>query len=332
MNDVHSKAVSVLMPCYNAAEFVSESLKSVLAQTRPATEIIVVDDGSSDDSAKVVASFRDQGVRLIRQSNSGAAAARNRALAESEGDFVLFLDADDVVAPAHIEALLDRCEAGKQFLPMSQWDRFYVSVEESAFPDRSSYRDDEGVSWLVSDWSQARAMTQPGMFLVPRRLIEQVGHWNENCSFRDDFEFFARAISKCDGVRFAPEARLYYRSGILTSLSRRRDADSITKSFSALLLGVSHLLSAEDSTRTRRACANLLQYFVYDHYPHYPNLRAKAESMVASLGGADIRPDGPPGFHKVKTFAGWRLARHVQHLAEEFGLNGAGRQRRKCRS
>ena len=89
--------VSVVIPVYNAEEFVAEALDSVFAQDYEPVEVIAVDDGSSDGSAQIVASYPD--VRFFRQENRGASAARNVGIAEAQGEFVAFVDADDVVPP-----------------------------------------------------------------------------------------------------------------------------------------------------------------------------------------------------------------------------------------
>jgi len=94
--------VAVVIPTYNHAEFLSEALQSALAQSQPADEIIVVDDGSSDDPEAVVRGFPD--VRFIRRENGGLSAARNTGLAASTSDKIIFLDADDVLHPGAIEA------------------------------------------------------------------------------------------------------------------------------------------------------------------------------------------------------------------------------------
>ena len=95
-------AVSVVVPCFNAAPFLRESVGSALAQTRPPLEVIVVDDGSTDDSA-AVASAMGASVRVIRQDNRGESAARNRAIDAARGDWIAFLDADDVWRPTKLE-------------------------------------------------------------------------------------------------------------------------------------------------------------------------------------------------------------------------------------
>jgi glycosyltransferase involved in cell wall biosynthesis len=87
-------AISVVIPCYNATKFLRSTLDSVLAQTLPALEVIVVDDGSTDDSAAIAESYGPP-IRVIRQPNQGESVARNRGIAEAKGDWLAFLDADD---------------------------------------------------------------------------------------------------------------------------------------------------------------------------------------------------------------------------------------------
>src|SRR6266571_3302693 len=90
--------VSVLVPAYNAAPWIAESLGSALAQTWPNTELIVVDDGSRDETASVVKQFLGPRVRLIRQENQGQSAAENSALRAAQGEFIQYLDADDLLS------------------------------------------------------------------------------------------------------------------------------------------------------------------------------------------------------------------------------------------
>ena len=102
--------VSAVIPAFNASRFLAESIESVLAQTYPAIECIVVDDGSEDRSLDIARGFEDR-IRVIAQSNAGVSAARNRGAREARGEFVAFLDADDLWAPEKIERQVDAFEA-----------------------------------------------------------------------------------------------------------------------------------------------------------------------------------------------------------------------------
>ena len=164
-------------------------------------------------------------------------------------------------------------------------------------------------------------MMQPALWLIPRPLLERSGPWNEQLSLIDDFEFGARLLACSDGIRFTPGARLYYRSGIGSSLSGQRARAHVESAFRSLMDGTQHLLNRENSPRTRQAAANVLQDFVYEYYPHHADLRAKMNRRIAELGGSNLKPTGPPSFELLRPVLGWKLARRVERFAVANGLN-----------
>ncbi len=125
--------VTIVTPCYNGARFLRATIESVLAQTRPALEMIVIDDGSTDDSAAIAESFGPP-VRVIRQANQGESVARNRGIADARGSHLLFLDADDLLAPAALEHLAAALEGRPGAVALMGCARFaespdtYISV------------------------------------------------------------------------------------------------------------------------------------------------------------------------------------------------------------
>ena len=114
--------ISVVMPAYNAAPVIRRALHSALAQSLPAHEILVMDDGSSDETASIVASYGPV-VRLMRQQNAGPSVARNTAMAAATGDWIAFLDADDAWHPMKLEAQVRAAEAegGTRLISTSTW-------------------------------------------------------------------------------------------------------------------------------------------------------------------------------------------------------------------
>ncbi|MCP4247828.1 MAG: glycosyltransferase [bacterium] len=118
-------SVSVVMPCHNHAAYVGQAIESVLSQTQPADEILVVDDGSTDGSTDIIAGY-GPAVRLIRQANAGGAAARHRALGEVQGDVIANIDSDDFWQPRYLErniaALVDG-DAAMAYCPCIVYDQ-----------------------------------------------------------------------------------------------------------------------------------------------------------------------------------------------------------------
>lgn len=111
MSETNQPGVSVVIPAFNYARFLPATIESVLAQTHSALEVILVDDGSTDDTREVAARFTDPRVRYVWQKNAGLSAARNTGIREARHDFVAFLDADDLWLPGFLRAVLDRFAA-----------------------------------------------------------------------------------------------------------------------------------------------------------------------------------------------------------------------------
>jgi len=103
MKEMKTSLVSIMMPAYNAERYIALAIESVLAQSYPEWELVVVNDGSSDATAEIVAGYSDPRIKLIHQENSGEATARNTALDHMQGELVAFLDADDQYFPGHLE-------------------------------------------------------------------------------------------------------------------------------------------------------------------------------------------------------------------------------------
>jgi GT2 family glycosyltransferase len=309
-------AISVVMPCYNAGKYLGEAIQSVLDQTHRDLELIVVDGGSSDDSWQVIESFlQDQRVKPLRIERSdvlNAAATRNRGLNAACGKYVKFVDADDLLHREMVQKQCERMEGRNDFVASSEWGRFYNDDLSTYNPNRQSvWRDMDAREWLVESWMDARPMTQCGMFLIPRVLLDRVGGWDEKLTLIDDFEFFARVLCAANKVLFTPDCPMHYRSGVAGSLSGTKSDIAIESAFLSASMGVDHLLAKRADARAKRACANIMQDFVYTFYPARPDLRGKAEQRVRELGGADIAPGGGGKFHWARRFVGWKLARRL---------------------
>lgn len=303
--------VSILIPCYNAAPWVADALESCLAQTWREREIILVDDGSKDDSLVIARTFESRGVRVLSQPNRGAAAARNTALRASHGDFVQFLDADDLLAPDKIERQLAAiADTGPDVLSSSNWGRFTTDPAHADFRVGEVASARCGVEFLQLHY-ETRTMMQPAAWLTPRALIERVGPWDESLSLNDDGEYFARVALAARRIVFAPEARSFYRSALGSSLSGRRDAKALRSLYRSVELTIAHLRAVDDSPRTRAACARAWMHVAVEIYPALPDLSARAEQACRALDVRSVPLPGSGRFQLAARLLGWRLARRL---------------------
>jgi glycosyltransferase involved in cell wall biosynthesis len=309
------RLVSICMPCYNAGKYVAKALESVLAQSYTNIEIIVVDDRSDDESPEILGEYSTRGVTVISDKCGTASRARNRALKEAKGEYIKFMDADDLISPNMIESQLKALHEDANTVAVSEWGRFYGDDLSTYRPDPDeTWTDLPGPDWLVRSYMRARPMMQAGMFLMPTPLLAKVGGWNERLTLIDDFEFFSRVISNAD-VKFVKEASLYYRSGLPGSLSARKSREARESECESLLLGTAHLLAKRNDTVARLACANMCQHMIYNVYPQHDDLAERLRQRVEECGGADIEPSGGRYFGKLRKVIGWKLARRLQSAA-----------------
>jgi glycosyltransferase involved in cell wall biosynthesis len=304
--------VSILIPCHNAEQWLTATLESALNQTWQHTEIIFVDDGSTDASLAIAQSFQSPKLKVISQANRGASKARNTALRNAQGDFIQYLDADDLVAPDKVERQIELLQAGNQNCVASgAWARFYHHYSEALFQPQPLWADFEPVDWLICAW-EGNWMMHPAAWLVPRAIADLAGTWDESLSLNDDGEYFCRVVLASHAIKFCAASRVYYRSGIQNSLSRSKSEAAWRSLWRSLQLDCIHVFDRENSPRTRHACANRFQRLIYDIYPNYPSLLCEIEAEIQRLGGADLTPVGSPLFQKTATLLGWKFAKRLQ--------------------
>ena len=211
--------ISVVIPAYNYGRFIGEAIKSVLEQTYPISEIIVIDDGSTDNTKQVVESFGER-VRYFAQKNSGVCAARNAGIKNSSGDFVAFIDADDTWLPEKIEKQLAKfAEDRKIGLVHCGLREFDSQTNETI---RLYLDGEEG--WVADElllFEKPVILGAGGAVLVSRKALEEVGGFDTNLKIGEDWDFCYRIARKFK-VGFVPEALVNYRyHGVNTHLNVR---------------------------------------------------------------------------------------------------------------
>ena len=199
--------VSVVIPCYNYGCYLPLALDSVLGQTWQDIEVIVIDDGSADNTPDVIKPYlTDSRVRYFRQKNSGVSAAKNSGIAESRGEFIAFLDADDLWFANKISAQLP----------------LFAAPEVGVVYSRRKWIDPQGNERPGNERILRRGFILDYLFLdnfvcfssseVRRKLLEKVGGFDESLPVGEDFDFWLRLAAHCK-FDFVDEALVKYRTG-----------------------------------------------------------------------------------------------------------------------
>jgi hypothetical protein len=304
--------VSVIIPCRNGAAWLAEAIESCLRQSWRNREILVVDNGSSDASMAVARRYQGPSLTVLECLRPGASAARNAGLERARGDFIQFLDADDVLHPDKISMQLERLAAGPAMaIAAGAWARFRHQPDEAAFVVEPVWCDLTPEQFLISSWLGGGMMPNFA-WLAPRAVIDRAGRWNERLSLNDDGDFFCRVALASSGILFCGDARGYYRSSAGPTLSGRRDREALQSAFTAIDLSCGRLLHHSHSASAAKACAAHYQRFAYDAYPDAVDLVEAAERRVGELGGSDLRPPGGVAFRVISRCFGWKLGQRCR--------------------
>lgn len=214
--------ISVIIPAWNAERHIARAIRSVLAQSRPAEEIIVVDDGSTDGTAKVVRAFGMQ-VRLITQPNGGASVARNTGIAAATGDWIAFLDADDEWLPDKLQLQAER----HQQYPALQWSFTRLEWARPEWPThRLAHPDAAPKTGVFEDYLAAYCA---GYFIstitvmVHRSVFETVGLFEPGMKRAQDNDLWFRIAYQFPQVGYVPRSLAVYHLDTPNSSTKAND-------------------------------------------------------------------------------------------------------------
>jgi glycosyltransferase involved in cell wall biosynthesis len=315
-----NQLVSVIIPAFNAGKYLKECVNSVLNQTYPNIEIIIIDDGSTDGSTDFlkVSSCLPPNLKLFSQSNKGACAARNLGIRKSKGEYIQFLDADDILSPDKIKNQMELL-IGKssQVVTLCEWVIFHYDFK---IIDRLTYEvfcnSPSGLDWLLRAWNN-QEMIQPAAWLTHKRLILKAGDWNENLTINQDGEFFCRVLLNCKEVIFESKSKVYYRSPSAGNISRNKSRKSIESLLASYQSYEFEALRSEDSYRVRLALKKVYQKFIYDIFPRYPDLVKEAERLILNLNVDEKTYIGGPKFQRLSKLIGFKNAIRLKRLLQE---------------
>lgn len=202
--------VTVITPCYNQARFVRQAVQSCLEQDYRPLQVIVIDDGSTDDPRGALEGLGGEPVEIISQENRGLPAARNRGFEAAQGEFIKFLDADDWLAPTllrrQVEVLRSDPSLGFVYCDFHRTDETGAPLDERAIRERPRRLEGDLLPTLL-----AGGFFPPHTVMVPRRVLERVGLFDPELASNEDYELWMRIAASGYRATFIDERLVYYR-------------------------------------------------------------------------------------------------------------------------
>ena len=260
--------VSVIIPCYNAAAFIEDCLKSVEAQTYPHLEVICVDDGSKDETAflieKLIANS-PLNIQLIRQENGGAPSARNNGLRHSTGDYIQFLDADDMLTPDKIKHQVEVAQAHDfpdLIVGSSRWENMEGEVVRTR-----SYQPNETQNLWLNLMKTDLGNTCANLFKA--ELFRNGIQWNVNMKSSQEYELMFQILKQRDHIVLDPEIHTVIRVRETGSISKSNTAANWER-YTKLRVDMVEYLKQHRSERVDEEVYQVLFSCLRMLYPHNP--------------------------------------------------------------
>lgn len=250
------KLVSIIMAAYNADKYIYDAIESCLNQTYSNIELIIINDGSTDNTLGVIQKFNDKRIVLINQTNQGQCKATNVGLKQSSGQYIQFLDADDLLARDKIHYQVEQLdEYNGHHISFCYWIHFVNEIKKGILSPQQIYKSGSTREWFIYQFRNGDMLAN-SCYLIPRQIFEKSGYYDEELNYNNDFEYFNRTVFNTDYILFNEKSITYYRKGLSTSMTSRFSTKSSMEEFDAKIKTTVLLLSKYDCDMEMRNALN----------------------------------------------------------------------------
>lgn len=281
---LESSLVSVVIPTYNRSFSILDSINSVICQSYKNVEIIIVDDGSVDDTELLIKKLvlENNNIKYIKQKKSGACTARNYGLSVSNGDYIIFLDSDDILMPNHIETYCETAKKNIGCCVYGAWEKYKFSsgAYELMFASQCCGSDDMLEEWLKGWWVFTSCI------MWPKNVLQEIGGWDVLLNADQDGDIAMRAL--INGTKFiycleALPVKIVYHVG-LDSISAMRSLSKL-RSRQLLMMKIERLLIDKNMYGKKYKKALAIRYYnlSYHNLEDFPEFSDECYEKFKSL-------------------------------------------------
>ncbi len=307
--------ISIIIPVYNGELFILETLQSCFDQSYKNIEIIIVNDGSTDNSEEIINQFQDSRIHYYKINNSGACVARNYGIEKASGKLIQFLDADDV---------LDKDKLYEQVLLYEQYGDDYIysahmgqiisgirSLQPQYFLYEKDFTPQDYFETLLNQFGK---YLTTGIWLTPTKLLLYASGWDKNTSPNDDGEYFMRIILESKGIIYVNKSLFYYRRDNIASISKERSKKTCEGYLNSYLSYAKHFLLFFEPKIGKKLAWKALSVYYCNFYSSYPDLTNSCLLEIKKIGYYGPHAHGGATFKNVAKYIGvinalqlWRI-------------------------
>lgn len=252
---------SIIIPCYNVANYITETINSILEQSFKNYEVILIDDGSKDNTVKIISELIRSlnNFKLIKKSNKGVSSARNLGITYSKANYLLFLDSDDLIKKDLLSSVYFELENNNVDIISFGFEKFGLNKKEYLYKNNKSKYSFTAEEYLCLVFHKKIYQHICSMVIKKELISNNNIIFNEDISYSEDFLFFCMLITKANKIIYIPQIYFSYRirkNSAMTSVSNYKRLDSLY----ALDLLSSYLQK------------NNINYKVYQSFIEYKNI------------------------------------------------------------
>lgn len=311
-----SPLVSIIIPTYNAENYISETIRSIENQNYTNWELIIIDDGSKDSTKKLISKFAliDKRIKYFYQNNQGSPIAKNLGLSIAKGDYIQFLDADDIISYDKIFEQVLELENNPGHVAVC--DTFIFEKNDDITKSNLIGPIDKEFVYTTSDTLDFvlnlngckgnQGMIQPNAFLTPTEIIKEAGNWSTLLarSPDDDSEFFLRVLLKSKGVIHCTKGSNYYRRIKSDSLSKAKSYENIRGAFLTVKLKFEQILLVKNNEQIVLLYFKSLTSFLYKYSRYFDIAYPLVKEEMNNYGIKKLPVPGGKNFARLSKILG----------------------------
>jgi len=317
----NEQLVSIVIPLYNAEPYIEETINSILEQTYKNIEIIIIDDESTDNSYKIAKKYENKFIQVVTQKNSGPGAARNKGILLSKGQYIQFLDADDLLEKNKIKNQLEIFKKyGDDCFIFGKVIEFKNNINDNSniTQYQDYYKSYKNPLDLLKDYWQKGGMIATGSYIVSKELINISGKWNENWILNEDGEFVSRLISNSNKIIYDEKSITYYRKSNPNSLNSNRTLKHYQSQFESYKSYGQIINKKNLDNNFNYALASCYSGIYQSMYPHHKELRSECIEELNKLGYKKVIPRGHPYFKYIASIIGINNALFIKQIIKKL--------------